>query len=58
VTSTHHYVWNGGGRHAWHATVGQSGSQVTARNVGWNGGVATNASVSFGSDVRNGNGEA
>jgi hypothetical protein len=31
---------------------------VTARNVGWNGGVATNASVSFGSDVRNGNGEA
>jgi hypothetical protein len=33
---------------AWNATISQSGSQVTARDVGWNGGVATNASVSFG----------
>jgi pectate lyase len=33
---------------AWSATVTQSGSQVTARNVDYNGGLATNASASFG----------
>src|SRR5919198_1454916 len=32
----------------WNATVTQSGSQVTARNVGYNGSVATNATASFG----------
>ncbi len=33
---------------AWQASVSQSGSQVTARNLSWNGGIATNAAVSFG----------
>ncbi|WP_207922824.1 non-reducing end alpha-L-arabinofuranosidase family hydrolase [Micromonospora sp. KC606] len=33
---------------AWNATVAQSGAQVTARNVSYNGAIATNASVSFG----------
>jgi endo-1,4-beta-xylanase len=33
---------------AWNATVTQSGAQVTAQNVGYNGAVATNATVSFG----------
>jgi len=33
---------------AWNATVSQSGSQVTARNVSYNGAIATNASVAFG----------
>ena len=45
-------VWTySAGQHvtqAWNATVTESGSQVTARNVGYNGSVATNASVSFG----------
>jgi hypothetical protein len=33
---------------AWNATVTQSGSAVTAKNVSYNGSVATNATVSFG----------
>jgi hypothetical protein len=33
---------------AWNATVTQSGTQVTAKNVGYNGSIATNATVSFG----------
>jgi endo-1,4-beta-xylanase len=33
---------------AWNATVTQSGSQVTARNVSYNAGIATNASTAFG----------
>ncbi|MFF5291989.1 cellulose binding domain-containing protein [Paractinoplanes globisporus] len=33
---------------AWNATVSQSGSQVTARNVGYNGSIGTNAGVAFG----------
>jgi poly(3-hydroxybutyrate) depolymerase len=33
---------------AWNATVTQSGAQVTARNAGYNGAIATGASVSFG----------
>lgn len=33
---------------AWSATVSQSGSQVTARNAGYNGSIATNGSASFG----------
>src|SRR3954447_16136064 len=33
---------------AWNATVSQSGGQVTARNVGYNGGIGTNTSVTFG----------
>ncbi|WP_326556858.1 rhamnogalacturonan lyase family protein [Micromonospora sp. NBC_01796] len=33
---------------AWNATVTQSGAQVTAVNVGYNGAVATNGTVSFG----------
>ncbi|MDG4829740.1 cellulose binding domain-containing protein [Solwaraspora sp. WMMD1047] len=33
---------------AWSATVTQSGSQVTAVNVGYNGNLGTNASTSFG----------
>ena len=33
---------------AWNATVTQSGSQVTAKNAGYNGSLATNASTSFG----------
>jgi rhamnogalacturonan endolyase len=33
---------------AWNATVTQSGSQVTAVNVSYNGAIATNASVAFG----------
>jgi hypothetical protein len=33
---------------AWSATVTQSGSQVTARNAGYNGSVATNGTASFG----------
>ncbi|GIE94116.1 cellulose binding domain-containing protein [Paractinoplanes rishiriensis] len=33
---------------AWNATVSQSGAAVTARNVGYNGSVATNGTVSFG----------
>ncbi|GAA1873297.1 cellulose-binding domain-containing protein [Myceligenerans crystallogenes] len=33
---------------AWNATVTQSGTQVTARNVSWNGGLATGQSASFG----------
>ncbi|MEO3808130.1 cellulose-binding domain-containing protein [Sphaerisporangium sp. B11E5] len=33
---------------AWSATVTQSGAQVTARNVSYNGDLATNASTSFG----------
>lgn len=31
----------------WNAEVTQSGQQVTARNVGWNGSLATGATVSF-----------
>ncbi|WP_328473388.1 non-reducing end alpha-L-arabinofuranosidase family hydrolase [Actinoplanes sp. NBC_00393] len=33
---------------AWNATVTQSGAAVTARNVSYNGSVATNGTVSFG----------
>jgi cellulose binding protein with CBM2 domain/glycosyl hydrolase family 12 len=33
---------------AWNTTLTQSGSQVTARNAGYNGAVATNGTVSFG----------
>ncbi|WP_431894393.1 non-reducing end alpha-L-arabinofuranosidase family hydrolase [Micromonospora haikouensis] len=33
---------------AWNATVTQSGATVTAKNVSYNGSIATNASVSFG----------
>jgi hypothetical protein len=33
---------------AWNTVLTQSGSAVTARNVGYNGAVATNATVSFG----------
>lgn len=33
---------------AWSATVTQSGAQVTARNAGYNGTLATNGSTSFG----------
>src|SRR5512142_611986 len=33
---------------AWNATVGQSGAQVTARNLGYNGTLASGASTSFG----------
>jgi hypothetical protein len=33
---------------AWNATLTQSGAQVTARNVGYNGSLATNGSTSFG----------
>ena len=33
---------------AWNATVTQSGSQVTAKSVSYNGSLATNASTSFG----------
>ncbi|MEV6304971.1 non-reducing end alpha-L-arabinofuranosidase family hydrolase, partial [Actinoplanes sp. NPDC051861] len=33
---------------AWNATVTQSGSAVTARNVSYNGSVATNGTASFG----------
>ncbi|MFJ6392713.1 cellulose binding domain-containing protein [Streptomyces sp. NPDC091972] len=33
---------------AWNATVTQSGATVTAKNVGWNAGVAAGSSVSFG----------
>ena len=32
----------------WNTTVTQSGSQVTARNVGYNGSIATNGTASFG----------
>ena len=33
---------------AWNATVSQSGSSVTARNVSWNGNLAPGATASFG----------
>ncbi|GLL03787.1 cellulose binding domain-containing protein [Dactylosporangium matsuzakiense] len=33
---------------AWNATVGQSGSAVTAKDAGYNGAIATNGSVAFG----------
>ncbi|MGW5051628.1 lytic polysaccharide monooxygenase [Actinokineospora sp. NPDC004072] len=33
---------------AWNATVSQSGTAVTARNVSWNGSIAPNATVEFG----------
>jgi hypothetical protein len=33
---------------AWNATATQSGAQVTVRNVGWNGSLATNGNASFG----------
>jgi lysophospholipase L1-like esterase len=33
---------------AWNATVAQSGTAVTARNVSYNGSIATNGSVGFG----------
>nr|ACR33038.1 endoglucanase [Actinoplanes garbadinensis] len=33
---------------AWNTSLTQSGSQVTARNAGYNGSVGTNATVSFG----------
>ncbi|MCC8249934.1 cellulose binding domain-containing protein [Saccharothrix luteola] len=33
---------------AWNATVSQSGAQVSARNVSYNGCIATGASVAFG----------
>ncbi|MGI5429779.1 cellulose binding domain-containing protein [Streptomyces sp. CA-179760] len=33
---------------AWNAETAQSGSTVTAKNVGWNGNVAAGSSVSFG----------
>jgi len=33
---------------AWNTALTQSGSQVTARNAGYNGSVGTNATVSFG----------
>ncbi|WP_373873127.1 cellulose binding domain-containing protein [Actinoplanes italicus] len=33
---------------AWNATVTQSGTAVTARNVSWNGTLASGASVTFG----------
>lgn len=33
---------------AWNATVTQSGAQVTAKNAGYNGSIATNGTASFG----------
>ncbi|WP_407664260.1 cellulose-binding domain-containing protein [Micromonospora parastrephiae] len=33
---------------AWNATLTQSGAAVTAKNVGYNGAIATNATASFG----------
>ncbi|MDG4829173.1 cellulose binding domain-containing protein [Solwaraspora sp. WMMD1047] len=33
---------------AWNATVSQSGSAVTARNISWNGSIAPGATASFG----------
>ncbi|PZF91815.1 cellulose-binding domain-containing protein, partial [Micromonospora endophytica] len=33
---------------AWNATVTQNGAQVTARNVSYNGSIATNGTTSFG----------
>ncbi|HET6532979.1 MAG TPA: cellulose binding domain-containing protein [Actinoplanes sp.] len=33
---------------AWNTALSQSGSQITARNAGYNGSVATNGTVSFG----------
>jgi cellulose 1,4-beta-cellobiosidase len=33
---------------AWNATVTQSGAEVTARNVSWNGALATGATATFG----------
>ncbi len=33
---------------AWNATVTQSGSTATARNVAWNGSLAAGATASFG----------
>ena len=41
----------GGGQQvtsAWNATVTQSGTQVSARNVAWNGSIAPSATVEFG----------
>lgn len=41
----------GGGQQvtqAWNATVSQSGTAVTARNVSWNGSIAPSATVEFG----------
>ncbi|MEU9034895.1 glycoside hydrolase family 9 protein [Streptomyces sp. NPDC048352] len=37
---------------AWNATVSQSGSAVTARDVGWNGALEPGGSVSFGFQAR------
>ena len=44
------WSYSGGQRitQAWNATVSQSGAQVTARNVGYNAGIATNGNVAFG----------
>jgi cellulase/cellobiase CelA1 len=44
------FAYSGGQRvtQAWSATATQSGTQVTATNVAWNGALAPGASVSFG----------
>jgi poly(hydroxyalkanoate) depolymerase family esterase len=44
------WTWPGNQQvtNAWNATVTQSGSQVSARNVAWNGTIAAGASTSFG----------
>lgn len=42
---------------AWNADVTQTGTVLTARNLGWNGGLAPNASATFGFLV-SGNGTA
>ncbi|MET0237725.1 MAG: PHB depolymerase family esterase [Kibdelosporangium sp.] len=44
------WTWPGGQQvtNAWNATVTQSGAEATARNVGWNGPIPQNGSVSFG----------
>jgi glucose/arabinose dehydrogenase len=45
-------TWTFGGNqqvtNAWNAEVAQSGTGVTARNVGWNGSIPTNGSQTFG----------
>ncbi|WP_329107871.1 cellulose binding domain-containing protein [Micromonospora sp. NBC_01699] len=41
---------------AWNATVTQSGSAVTARNIGWNGTIAPGATVTFGHQGTHGGG--
>ncbi|MYZ38771.1 MULTISPECIES: glycoside hydrolase family 9 protein [unclassified Streptomyces] len=47
---TLNWTYTGGQRvtNAWNATVSQSGSTVTAKDVGWNKAIAAGGSVSFG----------